>query len=142
MEYIEQVKSLIKKHEGFRSKPYVCTAGKQTIGYGRNLEDNGISEGEADLMLENDLQWMREALDDVLPVWANFDATRQAALASMMFNLGAPRFGKFENMLEALRAGDFTLAAEEALDSRWASQVGHRAQEIADMIRTGDIGEV
>ncbi|MCP4280350.1 MAG: lysozyme, partial [Alteromonas sp.] len=38
---MEQVAQLIAQHEGLRLKPYKCTAGKITIGYGRNLDDNG-----------------------------------------------------------------------------------------------------
>jgi lysozyme len=47
---------LIKTHEGLRLNVYQCTAGKNTIGYGRNLDDNGISKDEADFMLRNDVK--------------------------------------------------------------------------------------
>ena len=33
--------------EGIRLKPYLCPAGKTTIGVGRNLDDVGITEAEA-----------------------------------------------------------------------------------------------
>ena len=33
-----------KLAEGLSLKPYRCPAGKLTIGYGHNLEANGISE--------------------------------------------------------------------------------------------------
>jgi lysozyme len=46
---------LLKKHEGLRLKPYRCSADKLTIGYGRNLDDVGISEEEAEMLLLNDL---------------------------------------------------------------------------------------
>ena len=36
--------AMLQRHEGLRLKPYKCTAGKVSIGYGRNLEDVGISE--------------------------------------------------------------------------------------------------
>ena len=35
------------EHEGLEQKVYRCTAGKLTIGVGRNLEDKGITEEEA-----------------------------------------------------------------------------------------------
>lgn len=41
----------IKEHEGFRSTPYKCTAGKWTIGYGRNLSDVGLSAKELSVFL-------------------------------------------------------------------------------------------
>ena len=46
----------LKRHEGFRAKPYQCSANKTTIGYGRNLQDVGITEGEAVSLLNNDIQ--------------------------------------------------------------------------------------
>ena len=45
----------IIRHEGFRNKPYKCTANKLTIGYGRNIEDNGITKTEASVLLKNDI---------------------------------------------------------------------------------------
>ena len=54
-------------------------------------------------------------------LFVNFDSiaqTRQAALLSMAFNLGAPRLGKFHNMRAAIAADDWRLAAVEALESK------------------------
>ena len=42
-------------HEGLKLQPYKCTAGKLTIGVGRNLDDVGITDIEAKFMLENDV---------------------------------------------------------------------------------------
>ena len=46
----------LMRHEGFRTKPYRCSAGKLTIGYGRNLDDKGITKAEAFMMLKNDIE--------------------------------------------------------------------------------------
>ncbi len=51
----EFAKKMIKGNEGMRLKPYRCSAGKLTIGYGRNLDDRGISAHEANDLFENDL---------------------------------------------------------------------------------------
>jgi lysozyme len=63
---------------------------------------------------------------------------RQAVILSMLFNLGRPRFDKFQNMQAALLGGDYTLASHEMLDSRWANQVGRRAIEMSDMMQSGE----
>jgi lysozyme len=55
----ESLEDQIKRHEGKRLNPYVCSAGKLTIGYGRNLEDRGITDDEALLMLHNDIMSAR-----------------------------------------------------------------------------------
>ena len=62
---------------------------------------------------------------------------RQAALISIPFNLGAPRLAGFRQMHRAILEGDWQRVSAEALDSRWAKQTGHRAQEIAAMLRRG-----
>ena len=53
---LEKAKSYTKRFEGLRLKPYLCPAGKLTIGYGYNLEDNGITEEIAVLLLDKTLK--------------------------------------------------------------------------------------
>jgi lysozyme len=53
----------------------------------------------------------------------------------MALNLGWPRLSAFRNMLAALQAMDYATAAREALDSKWAKQVGARAERIAALYR-------
>ena len=53
----------LKQHEGIALKPYKCTAGKITLGCGRNLDDNGISHEEAMFMLQNDIEKCIKELD-------------------------------------------------------------------------------
>lgn len=127
---------MIKKHEGFRAKPYQDSVDKTTIGWGRNLSDDGISVEEASLLLENDI--FAHTLDaQKIPVFVKLDPVRQDVLISMVFNMGLPRVLWFKKMLAALEAGDWDEAAAEMLSSRWSSQVGNRALELAKMIKTG-----
>jgi len=51
---LERIKEQLVRHEGLRLKPYRCTAGKLTIGIGRNLDDCGFWQQEAYALLEND----------------------------------------------------------------------------------------
>ena len=132
----------IMRHEGFRSKPYVDTVGKLTIGYGRNLGDTGISKKEANYLLRKDYQ---TAKADARSVFGNaFDVLnrpRQAVIVNMAFNLGLSRLKRFKRMLRAIRRGNYVVAAVEMLDSRWAKQVGDRATELAKQMRTGRWGK-
>ena len=129
---------LIKKHEGFRRHPYRCTAGKLTIGYGRNIEDNGISETEAGYMLYNDTYnaWA-DLAQFIFPAQFSVWPERvQAALVDMRYQLGHSGFRSFEKTIKALRVEDFSAAAHEILDSKYAKEdTPERAQEIAGMIR-------
>lgn len=56
-------------------------------------------------------------------------------MANMAYQLGVSGVLRFRKMLEALRAGDREKAAEEALDSAWATQTPERAQRVARLIR-------
>ena len=122
---------LIKKHEGYRDRLYQCSAGKSTIGYGRNIEDNGIRKDEAELMLKNDMAECETVLADKIDSWVILSEERQGVLINMMYNLGWPRLSRFKRMLKAVNDGDYQLAAIEMLDSRWAEQVGNRASELS-----------
>lgn len=127
---------LIKKHEGLRLKPYRCSSQKITIGYGRNLQDNGITLEEAETMLQHDLG---TAIKDAqsLPFFASLNEARQAVIVDMVFNLGLPRFGMFKKMIAAIERELWHVAANEMLNSRWARQVGKRANTLSEMMRLG-----
>lgn len=132
---IARLKTILKRHEGLELKPYRCSADKLTIGVGRNIEDRGITMDEAEFMLNTDIALiMKEALQ-VLPFWNTLTPVRREVVLNMLFNLGMPRFLKFKKMLDALEKQDYTAAAFEMENSRWASQVGERAEELADMMR-------
>lgn len=128
---------LIKLHEGLRLKPYQCTAGKTTIGYGRNLDDMGITEDEAEALLHNDISRVRRELA-ALDIGNGLDDVRAAVVVDMCFNLGINRLLGFRNFLSALRAKDFERAAREMVDSRWYRQVGTRAERLVEMMKTGE----
>ena len=122
--------------EGIRLKPYRCTAGKLTIGIGRNLDDVGISKTETLALLDADISRAEQGLDNFAPWWRSLPEPAARGLVNMAFNLGAGRLAGFKGMLSALRAGDYALAAAEALDSKWAKQVGERATRIAALFRS------
>lgn len=129
-------KELIKKHEGFRRFPFRCTAGKLSIGYSRNLDDVGITEEEADYLLEMDLDRHTEELDKVI-TWAVPNDV-YAALVDMHYNLGHERFMQFRKMIQCLKMLDFKGAAREMLDSKWAKQVPNRAAELANLVENAN----
>lgn len=123
----------LRRDEGFRENPYFCTAGKTTIGYGRNLDDVGISRSEAEIMLQNDVEAVAQDLDRAVPWWAELPEPARRGLQNMAFNLGISRLMKFKKMLAALQDHDWDAAAAEAKDSRWYRQVGQRAERICDL---------
>jgi lysozyme len=126
---------LIKEHEGLRLYPYVCSAGKMTIGYGRNIEDRGISMREAEDMLRTDIRLAQNDAEMFCgSAWCSMSACRRAAIIDMAYNLGLNRLSTFKNLQASLFVRDWKMAAAEMLDSRWAKQVGERATTLARMM--------
>ena len=128
--------SSVKRHEGLRLKMYKCTAGKNTIGYGRNLDDVGISADEAELMLKHDLE-NAEIDAKRFPVFEKLNQVRKDVLIEMVFNLGYSRLCGFKKMFAALERKDYDEAANQMLDSKWARDVGERARTLAYFMRIG-----
>lgn len=126
----------LKRDEGFRGLPYRDGEGFLTIGYGTLIEE-GITEAEAETLLASRLADIVAELERRRPLVREVPAPVARALRNMAYNLGVPRLMGFERMWAALAAADYETAAAEALDSRWARQVGARAERIAALIREG-----
>ncbi|MCA8198361.1 lysozyme family protein [Burkholderia vietnamiensis] len=122
--------------EGRKNRIYTDTVGKVSGGIGRNLTDKGFRENEVDLMYQNDIAETEAWLDRNLPWWRTLDPVRQRVMMNMAFNM-QDRFLTFVNTLAAIKRGDYTAAADGMLASKWANQVGARAQRLAAMMRTG-----
>jgi lysozyme len=127
----------LRLHEGERLKPYRDTVGKLTIGVGRNLEDRGITAQESAMLLANDISREERELINALPWVAQLDEVRQRVLLDMAFNMGIVGLLAFKRTLATIQAGDYQAAASMMLDSRWAKQVGQRAERLSRMMATG-----
>ena len=128
----------LKRHEGFRGRPYTDTTGHTTIGYGRNLDANPLTEPEASFLLVGDMAAVVREVSARFPETEGLDEVRLSALQNMAFNLGVPGLSRFTRMWAAIEAHNWPLAADEAKDSLWARQVGGRAHDITYMLRTGE----
>jgi lysozyme len=133
---IDELTTQLKADEGFRSKPYKDSVGKLTIGYGRNLDDVGLSQGEGDTLLWNDINLALHTVQVNLPWIAQLSEARRGVLVNMAFNMGMATLLCFQKMLTAVKNGDFETAAKEMEESRWAQQVGARAQRLVLQMRT------
>ncbi|HQA83703.1 MAG TPA: glycoside hydrolase family protein [Syntrophales bacterium] len=128
-----------KRNEGIRYRPYLCSAKRITIGWGRNLQDNGISRDEAEYLFRNDWNRAVRSCLDVVPGFDRLSEPRRAVLIDMAYQLGGIGLWRFERMLAAVRRGDFDLAAREILDSKYAREDSPgRAARNAEMMRTGE----
>ncbi|HYE19703.1 MAG TPA: glycoside hydrolase family protein [Tepidisphaeraceae bacterium] len=125
------------RDEGCKLRVYKDSRGIETIGVGRNLRDKGISQHEADMLLDADILEYSAAVIANLPWSLRLDEARRAVLVNMAFNLGVRGLLGFRNMLAAVEAGQYDRAADEMMDSQWAGQVGERAARLARQMQTG-----
>jgi lysozyme len=136
---MNRLRDMIKRHEGVETHCYKDHLGLETIGVGRCIAEGslGLSDDEIDYLLDNDIVRCIKELTRSLPWFGSLDDVRKEALIDLCFNLGLTRLLGFKKALAAIEVSDWDTAKVELLDSRWATQVGNRAQEIAEMIRTG-----
>jgi lysozyme len=132
------IADMLIQDEGLELKLYKCTGDKWTIGVGRNLETNGISESEARFMLMNDIQRCERGLMSSATFNA-IDDVRQMAIINMAFQLGVNGCFAFRRMWAALDRKDWQAAHDEALNSRWAQQTPNRSRRIANVLLTGEL---
>jgi len=133
---ISKLEEMLIRHEGKRSLPYECSAGKISVGVGRNLEDNPLTDDEIMYLLRNDIARSETELNRYSWFRMMDDARRDACI-NLVFNLGLTRFRQFKRMIKAFEDRDYERAADELLNSKYAFQVGQRAKELSDIIRTG-----
>lgn len=133
---INDLREMLVRHEGLRLKMYTDSVGVSTIGVGHALTQP-ISRNAAMQILEDDLVIAITDCKNAFAWLGTIDSVRQDVLYDMAFNLGIDRLKCFVHFLAAMKAGDWKTAAREMLDSKWAAQVGHRANELAGMILTG-----
>lgn len=133
----ERVLPTLMKDEGFREKPYRCPAGKLTIGYGTNIDD-GIDADEAMFLLEHRVDIAILDCRTFFPWFETLSLARQAVIINLRYQLGMPRLRGFKRMIAALAGGDYDMAADELLDSKYARvDCPERAKRLAWTMRTG-----
>jgi len=131
---------MIRQHEGVVKHAYEDSRGYLTIGVGRLIDEKlggGLSDDEIDYLLANDIKRC-QAEAETYEWFAGLNEPRQAVVISLLFNLGKPRWDAFKKTHAALEEGDYATAASEMLDSKWAVQVGKRADEMAAMMFSGE----
>lgn len=154
MSVIKYSKLLIMESEGFSPTIYKCPAGKNTIGFGRNLEVFPLTEEEKanDCYLngmygiavtrETAIIWLEKAIIELYNTLLKYDwfklqsEVRQAVVIDMSYNLGITGFFKFKKLIKALDNQDYTEAVAQMIDSKWYHQVGLRSKRNVKIMET------
>ena len=136
---MDRLLASVKKHEGYRNKVYLDTLNKRTIGVGHLCvedfweDDKEYEEKFLMDILEADLQNAIKGAKDLMSEHGcmDMDEVAEEIIIEMIFQLGKTGVSKFKNMWKHLSALEYSDAASEMLDSRWAKQTPNRAQAMS-----------
>ena len=136
---MERLLQSVKDHEGYRNKVYLDTLGKRTVGVGHLCvedfweDDKEYEEKFLMTILEHDLQSAIKGAQDLMSEngCTDIDEIAEELIIEMVFQLGKTGVSKFRNMWKHLSALEYSSAASEMLDSRWAKQTPNRAQAMS-----------
>ncbi len=134
--FYEKLKDQLVKHEGKEKYLYQCTAKKQTIGIGHNIEENGISDAVIDLIYQEDIQEVFGDLRVLFPSFDHLPERIKLVLGDMRFQLGYHRFRSFKKMIKAVHNRDWDEMIVEMKDSDWYRKVPNRPDNLIELILT------
>jgi lysozyme len=134
MDY-KRLQDTLIRHEAMRLKLYKCSEGKNTIGVGHNIDDKGITEKQALMILDDDIKESEEHLRK-FSWFEGLSDVRQEVVLNLHFNVGHTSFLGFKKMIWALENGDYLSAGEEMKDSKWYNQVGIRAKQLVEAMQS------
>lgn len=114
-------------------RPGSIIIGHPTIGVGRCLDEDGLTEGEALTLLANDIGLYVHQLGGF--AWfRNLDAVRQRAIVNMRHQLGMNGLLEFHDMIAALERCDWTAAVAAGRASQWHVHSFARAERVLALI--------
>ena len=129
----------IKKHEGFSSVVYKCTAGYDTIGYGKRIKYLKVTEEQAEEWLKEDLDHLKYVLADKYEWFLPAPQEVRDIVIEMSYQLGVKSFSRFRKTIFLLANKDYRAASTEMLDSKWArTDTPARAKELSDRMKNID----
>ena len=144
-EFDAKLRKLISLHEGRVPWAYKDSLGYMTIGVGHLIDKakgGGLPEHIIDVLLDYDIQTHRDELYQSAPWAQQLDDVRRAVLVDMAFNLSVEPFDgdgykDWPMFVDQIKRKDFAAAAANMRQTKWAGQVGQRAERLAMMMETG-----
>lgn len=125
----------LKVDEGVMLKPYKDTAGKITIGIGRNLTDDGISQAEMLVLYNTDIMMVTTDLDADLTWWREKPDNVQRVLINLCFNMGWTKLSAFHTFLQLIEQDDIEGAIADLEGTAWFGEVGLRGPRMVARLR-------
>lgn len=142
---INKLREQLKIDEGVKYEVYLDHLGYKTFGIGHLVvagddeygADVGhpVSEERVNAVFDEDVKKYISESEKVFPNLKELPEEAQQVIVNMCFNMGAPRLSKFKKFIAAVNDSNWSTAAVEMMDSRWATQVGKRAERLRDRIQ-------
>lgn len=135
-----QLETQLRRDEGEVLHAYTDSEGWLTIGIGRLIDkrkNGGITQKESSYLFQNDISKVAAGVAQALPWSAQLDEARRGVLLNMAFQMGLQGLLGFKNTLATIQAGDYKKAAQQMLQSKWATQTPQRAKRLSDQMADG-----
>src|SRR6056300_1321779 len=142
---VNEIETKRRDDRGVKYEVYLDHLGYKTFGIGHLIvagddeygADVGyaVSEERVNAVFNEDVKKYIEESKKVLPNLEELRDEAQQVIVNMCFNMGARRLSKFKKFIAAVNDGNWSTAAVEMMDSRWATQVGKRAERLRDRIQ-------
>jgi lysozyme len=142
---IDKLRDTLKIDEGVKYEIYNDHLGYPTFGIGHLVVESDaehgqpvgtpVSEDRVNSVFEKDVAIMIDEAKKIFPNLEELPEEAQQVIVNMTFNMGRPRLSQFKKFIAGVNAGDWNKAAVEMMDSRWAKQVGARAERLRDRIK-------
>jgi lysozyme len=140
-----KLREQLKIDEGVKYEVYDDHLGYKTFGIGHLVtpedEEYGspcgtpIAVDRVNSVFDKDVETYISESEKVFGNLQQMPEEVQQVIVNMCFNMGAPRLSQFKKFIKAIHDEDWKTASVEMLDSRWAKQVGERANRLSDRIK-------
>ena len=157
----DEIKAMIRQHEGFKPYPYKDTKGLWTIGVGHLIGDgktlppeyanyaNNSTPGRRDNTTpahpqeyfdnqfnEDYAKHKKQAV--TVPMFDKMSQTMQGAFTDLAFNMGGAWWQGWPILQEQLKSKDADAVAENLRKAKWAKDVGpNRTANVTGLVQTG-----
>lgn len=124
--------------EGFRENPYRDSKGFLTIGFGFNLDVNGLPFSVALNWLDYNVFQIESQLNNKISFWNQLNDARKTVLINMAYQIGISGLLGFHGMLNKLGSKDYIGASAEMKDSVWYREFTNRAYRLIKIMISGE----
>lgn len=115
--------ALLKHFEGYEAEPYLCPAGKWTIGYGHVVQEGEtmefLSQSQAEMLLMKDVIYIENQMDKFMP--PGLEEHKRTSLVCFAYNVGVEALRR-STLLKKCKIEDFIGASREF--DRWIYAAG------------------